>query len=77
MKKLLFTFLLCPFISMAQEPTPRFENDTLYTASGYKIFKGSIIEFNHGTERHGKFKYVSVKNGILSVSLTNCTVTLK
>jgi hypothetical protein len=56
---------------------PRFENDTLYTASGYKIFKGSAIEFGHGTERDGKFKYVSVKNGILSVSLTDCPVTVK
>ena len=77
MKKLLFTLLLCPFLSIAQEPMPKFENDTLYTASGYKIFRGSIIEFNHGTERYGRFKYVSVKNGILSTSLINCSVTVK
>ena len=40
MKKILFIILLYPFVSIAQEPRPKFENDTLYTASGYKIFKG-------------------------------------
>lgn len=74
--KLLIPLLLFPFLSMAQEPEPRFENDTLYTASGYKIFKGRVIEFNHGTERYGRFKYVSPKNGILSTSLINGTVTV-
>ena len=77
MKKLLTLFLLCPLLSMAQDPKPSFVNDTLYTASGYKIYQGSVIEFNHGTERDGKFKYVSVKNGILSVSLTGGSVTVK
>ncbi len=77
MKKLLFTGLLYPFLAMAQDKTHRFENDTLYTSSGYKIFKGSVIEFNHGTIRYGRFKHVSVKNGILSTSLTNCSVTVK
>jgi hypothetical protein len=75
MKLFLFS-LLFPLFSMAQEPQPKFENDTLYTASGYKIFKGSVIEFNHGTERYGRFKYVSPKNGILSTSLIGNTVTI-
>ena len=77
MKKLLFTLLLYPFISSAQEPMPRFENDTLYTASGYKIFRGYTLEFANGLERYGRFKFVSVKNGILSTSLTNCSVIVK
>lgn len=76
MKKLLFVLLLFPFLSIAQGPASKFENDTLYTASGYKIYKGSIIEFNHGTERYGRFKYVSPKNGILSTSLIGNTVTV-
>lgn len=75
--KLLFALLLCPFLSAAQSNACKFENDTLYTSSGYKIYKGSIIEFNQGTERYGRFKYVSVKNGILSTSLINCSVTVK
>lgn len=77
MKKLLFALLFCPLISIAQEPMPRYENDTLYTASGYKIFKGHTLEFANGLERYGRFKFVSVKNGILSTSLTNCSVTVK
>ena len=77
MKKLLFIILLYPFVSIAQDPKPRFENDTLYTASGYTIYKGKAIEFANGLERYGRFKFVSVKNGILSTSLTNCTVIVK
>jgi hypothetical protein len=77
MKELIFAMLICPFLSIAQEPMPSFENDTLYTACGYKIFRGHTLEFANGTERYGRFKYVSVKNGILSASLTNCTVIVK
>lgn len=76
MKNLIIIILLSPLLSAAQEPKPRFENDTLYTASGYKIFKGHSIEFANGLERYGRFKFVSVKNNILSTSLTGCTVTV-
>jgi len=75
--KLLFILLLCPLLSMAQKPVPKFENDTLYTLSGYKIYRGQTIEFANGLERYGRFKFVSVKNGILSTSLTNSTVIVK
>lgn len=77
MKKLLTAMLLCPLLSMAQFGEPKFENDTLYTASGYKIFRGQTVEFANGMERYGRFKFVSVKNGILSTSLTNCIVIVK
>ena len=77
MKIILSALLFCTFLSNAQELKPRFENDTLYTLSGYKIFSGSVIEFANGLERYDRFKYVSVKNGILSTSLTNCSVTVK
>lgn len=75
--KLLFAILLCPVLLFAQEPIPKFENDTLYTLSGYKIFRGQTVEFANGLERYGRFKFVSVKNGILSTSLTNCLVIVK
>ena len=71
MKLLLFTLLLCPLLSTAQDPSPKYENDTLYTASGYKIYRGHTIEFANGMERYGRFKFVSVKNNILSTSLKN------
>lgn len=78
MRKLLFIFLLYPFVLKAQEPMPIFENDTLYTSSGYKIFKGQTLEFANGLERYGRFKYVTIKkSGILSTSLTNCAVIVK
>lgn len=77
MKLLLFTMLLCPLLSTAQDPSPKYENDTLYTASGYKIYRGHTIEFANGMERYGRFKFVSVKNNILSTSLTNCSVIVK
>jgi hypothetical protein len=77
MKILILTLLICPLFALAQNTQPRLENDTLYTLSGYKIFRGHTLEFNSGTERNGKFKYVSVKNGILSTSLINLTVIVK
>ena len=61
MKIILSALLFCTFLSNAQELKPRFENDTLYTLSGYKIFSGSVIEFANGLERYDRFKYVSVK----------------
>jgi hypothetical protein len=66
--KLLFAILLCPLLLTAQDRNPKFENDTLYTSSGYKIFSGTTIEFAKGLERYNRFKYVSVKNGILSLT---------
>jgi hypothetical protein len=77
MKKILLIFLLCPFISHAQEREFKFEDDTLYTSSGYKIFSGQTLEFNRGLERDGRFRYVTVKNGFLSKTLTNTNVIVK
>ena len=77
MKKILLACLLCPFISNAQERSFKFENDTLYTSSGYKIFSGQTLEFGKGLERDGRFRYVTVKNGYLSKTLTNTTVIVK
>lgn len=43
---------------------PAFENDTLYTSCGYKIYKGQVLHFGKLTGRRGKFRYVNVKNGV-------------
>ncbi|MGB5006955.1 MAG: hypothetical protein WBO39_08430 [Ferruginibacter sp.] len=77
MKRLLFSMLICPFISMAQKPMPRYENDTLYTSSGYKIFRGQTLEFEKGTMRDGRFRYIKVKNGFFSKTLTGRVVIVK
>ena len=77
MKKNLFALLLLPFFSAAQDSLPRFENDTLYTSCGYKIFRGQTMEFGRGLERYGRFRYVTIKNGFLSTTLANSTVIVK
>lgn len=58
MKKLLFTLLLFPLLSTAQDLLPKFENDTLYTSGGYKMYKGQILHFANGTSAAGYFKFI-------------------
>lgn len=58
MKKLVTTFLLCPLFSAAQGNMPRFENDTLTTSGGYKIYKGLTLQFNTGTSAAGYFTFI-------------------
>jgi hypothetical protein len=55
MKKLLLILLLCPLLSSAQ---PRFENDTLYTSGGYKIYKGQTLHLANGTSDAGYFRFI-------------------
>ncbi|MEQ1530668.1 MAG: heme-binding protein [Methylococcales bacterium] len=63
MKKLFFIFFFCPLISTAQKPGSRFENDTLYTTSGYKISKGQIIQLASGTAENSKFRFIKYNGG--------------
>ena len=58
MKKLLLILLLVPLFSTAQNTLPRFENDTLYTSGGYKIYKGQILQFATGTSAAGYFRFI-------------------
>ena len=58
MKKLLFTLLLSPLFSTAQNNLPRFLNDTLTTTGGYKIYKGKILQFANGTSAAGYFNFI-------------------
>ncbi len=44
---------------------PKIENDTLYTASGYKITAGQEIKLGIGTKDNGDFKYISASNSFL------------
>lgn len=48
---------------MAQTNVPRFENDTLYTTSGYKIYNGQILQLASGTAENGKFRFIKLQNG--------------
>ena len=70
MKKLLFTLLICPLLSIAQKTVPRLENDTVYTTSGYKIYKGQVLQFANGTAENGNFRFVKIRHngGIFTTS---------
>ncbi len=74
--KLSFTVLILFFSidSFCQAPVSRYENDTVYTLSGFKVYNGLTLEFNKGNLRDGRFKYVTPKNGFLSQTLTNAKV---
>jgi hypothetical protein len=77
MKKSLFIILLFPFIATAQKTQPRFENDTVYTTSGYKIYKGQILHLANGTADAGYFRFVKFHPSMVrndSYSLQNSTI---
>ena len=69
MIKLLILFLFMPVLSSAQKPLPRFENDTLYTTSGFRIYKGQTLQFGIGIRKRGAFKYINIKTDHSSSSL--------
>ena len=64
MKKLLLILLLGPLFSIAQAPSPRFENDTLYTSGGYKIYKGQVLQLAKGTSEAGYFRFIKFHQGL-------------
>jgi hypothetical protein len=64
MKKLLFLLLINPLISTAQNNLPRFENDTLYTSGGYKIYKGQTLQLATGTSAAGYFNFIKFHQGL-------------
>jgi len=77
MKKLLFLFLLSPLLSIAQQTVPRYENDTLYTSSGFKIYKGQTLQFGKGTGTNGRFRYVNIKSETPYATLANNSIVIK
>lgn len=74
MKKLIFILLVYPLTTAAQEPKPVYTNDTLYTTCGYTIYVGRKLQFAKGTGKHGKFRFISIKNGIPAASLVNNSI---
>lgn len=78
MRKLPFFFiiLICPILIHAQSPGPSFKNDTLRSISGYPIYKGRVLQFGKGSGKNGKFKFITVKNGIPETALMNNTISV-
>jgi hypothetical protein len=80
MKKLLFTLLLCPLLSAAQNNLPWFQNDTLTTTGGYKIYKGQALQFATGTLAAGYFSFIKFHQNMAknnTYTLQNGTMLIK
>ena len=80
MKKLLFVLLLSPLFSNAQNNQPRFENDTLTTSGGYKIYKGQTLQLANGTSAAGYFSFIKFHPNLAknnTYSLQNSTIFIK
>jgi len=69
--------LLYCFCSAAQGQVPRFVNDTLYTTSGFTIYKGQTLYFGKGSGRNGKYRYININSGASSSSLANSSVFIR
>lgn len=77
MKEILFILTLCPLLSFAQKNVPRFENDTLYTTSGYKIYKGAVLHFARGSRKNGSFRFIRVISANGSPLLSNNSIVVE
>jgi hypothetical protein len=77
MKQFLFLLLLSPLWLTAQDKNHRFENDTLYTSSGFKIYKGQTLQFGKTANDFIGFRYISLKNGVPAGALENNSVVVK
>jgi hypothetical protein len=75
MKIILLILLTIPITSAAQNE-PKFENDTLFTTCGYKIYKGLSLQFGKATRR-GEFMYVNIKNNVPIFRLQNHSILVK
>jgi len=69
MARLLILFLFFPLTSSAQKPLPRFENDTLYTTTGFKIYKGQSLQFGESVRKERTYKYINIKSNRTSSTL--------
>lgn len=58
MKQFLLVLFLCPLFSAAQNYTHRFQNDTLYTSYGFKIYPGQTLRFGKRPSEFNGFRYV-------------------
>jgi len=77
MKTAFLIVLILPTVLFAQKSTGEFVNDTLYTSSGFKIYKGLTLHFGTGKGEDGKFRYVNIKNDVSYRSLINNSIVVK
>ena len=80
MKKLILILLFYPLFAFAQNNTPRFDKDTLYTSGGYKIYKGQTLHIAAGTSAAGYFNYIKFHPNLAknnTYSLQNGSILVK
>jgi len=58
MKKTLLVFTLLFFGIYYSQITPKFENDTLTTSTGYKVYAGLDLKIGTGSMNDGDFKFI-------------------
>ena len=76
MKHLLLSALLCPLFLAAQNKMHRFQNDTLYTSSGFKIYPGQTLQIGKRANDYTGFRYLrNLSNN--ATSLENNSVVVK
>lgn len=71
------SIMIFTIVCNVQGQLPRFEKDTLYTSSGFKIYKGQKLTFAKGTGRDGAFRYVRVVKAGEIQKLTDNSVIVK
>ncbi|MEO6254925.1 MAG: hypothetical protein ABIO79_16560 [Ferruginibacter sp.] len=76
MKQLLLLAFLSPLFSVAQQKTHRFQNDTLYTSCGFKIYPGQTLQIGKRASDFIGFRYLS-KLSTLATSLENNSVLVR
>ena len=69
-------FALFMSLTSLAQTQPKFENDTLYTTCGYKIYKGLNLQFGKPTG-HGEFRYVNIKNKVTAQRLQHHSIFVK
>lgn len=58
MKRLLVTFILLIFGFSYSQNVPQFENDTLTTSTGFKVYEGLDLKIGTGSMNDGDFKFI-------------------
>ncbi|WP_267402121.1 MULTISPECIES: SHOCT domain-containing protein [unclassified Chryseobacterium] len=58
MKKVLWIFTLLIFGMYHSQNSPKFENDTLTTSTGFKVYEGLDLKIGTGSMNDGDFKFI-------------------
>nr|WP_315026318.1 SHOCT domain-containing protein [uncultured Chryseobacterium sp.] len=58
MKRLVFLFSLLMFGTSYAQDAPKFENDTLTTSTGFKVYEGLDLKIGTGSMNDGDFKFI-------------------